>query len=79
MPKIVCIEELREFRIDVDDMHISLLCVPDRGLIIDSYAIAISIDPQRPIDFKLQSVYFASASLSALMHASGLVLHCRIF
>lgn len=55
LPEIVCVEESREFGIDVHHMDIPFPLVADHGFIVIPCTIGINIDTKRAVDLKLES------------------------
>lgn len=56
LPKVVGIEKPRELGVNIDDMNIPLLNIPDDGFCIVTRIIGFDIDAQRTINLQSQSV-----------------------
>ena len=63
LPKIIRVEEPREFRIDIHDMDITFLVVPDHGSVVVTCAVRIDVDTERAVDLKLESNGWISSPL----------------
>jgi len=55
LPEIVCVEEPREFRIDVHHMDIPLPLVADHGSIVIPCTIQVNVNTKRAVDLEFES------------------------
>jgi hypothetical protein len=55
-PKVIGVKEAREFRVQVDNMHIALTTVANNSLGEIARLIRLDINTQSPVDFQSQPV-----------------------
>lgn len=53
LPKVIRIEESREFRVDIDHMHIAFLVVPYHRFVVVARAVCLGIDSKRSVHLEL--------------------------
>jgi hypothetical protein len=56
LPEVIRIKELRELRIDIHHMHISLLCVSNDGFVVVTCLVRLDVDTKRSVYLELQSI-----------------------
>jgi hypothetical protein len=65
VPKVVCVEEAIEFRIQIDDIDASLCGIPNNSTRkVASVMVLFSIDSQTAVNTEFQSGHILSVSLS---------------
>lgn len=55
LPKVICVEESREFGIDVDDMNVPLAAITDYRLVVVARLVGFNVDTERAVYFQSQS------------------------
>ena len=55
LPYVVGVEVPRDLGINVDNVEVSFLAVPDNRLVVYACAVGLHIDSQRPVDLELQA------------------------
>lgn len=55
-PEVVCVKVSREFRVDIDDVHVALCCIADYGFIVLACCfVGFDVNAECAVEFEFES------------------------